>query len=1014
MLLLPACVAFALNATASEIDLPLLQNAKALQCAQTEPVAKAALSRFWDVQSNNFFIPIEDRGELGDDTLHAATLDIILKTLVDTVERYPDLRNQVERTMLQWNYCDVFDDGVFYDLKYEQGGVERIKAVYNAPESWQGFKSLGFLGESDDRFVPEIISLDQNNLRMDFEQLFHRIYREQCFPHPDTAELFDITKFDLEEKVAPAVVGESEEYPHYWESDCVYPREAPELQTELLIESIPVLAPMLETAIKLEDVPQLVPRLESGIELLQVEQIIPKLETETMLLPVEQLVPRLDTEAKLLPVEQLVPSLKSAIEVVVSELAVPELDSSLEIIPVPRSIPELETTVELMPTEVDIPLLETALEIVEQPLDIPVLVSRVEFDQAKPKVFVKPVAKPAPQPIVLASSSGGVGGFGGGVASVVAPRQVVVKPAIQKVITQVPVVEKVTVQAPVVQTQRTVVVDKNAPLLERLLSSLNNGSNVLIIDKIQLTVNEYNGNVETAISSSDVGVGATVPTIDKTVLVKELLGLETKKLVTTSKDVSVKKAQFTNKEKVVKKAKPAVSTPQPRYVKVPRLETMLLVNQSSSNKTPKKTASIPSKPSKVKVPSLKPKLAVRKKSVAVSKKKTYKAPKKDIVIPKSSGSSTFIYKPYDWGDKPGDGQKSVEELLQEYADYEARRKAGRAARKKPKPKNTSSWKAKKTTKIGVKQNTSNTKKTTKVVKKQDKKKAVNSDKKSIKQAKPSETPLASVAKKAEEKVSFAFADGVPDYPDVNQVTAVDTNVPSGLLDDAPLPYVIEENFINDQEPEVDPAEAKKSKKAKKKPIGLAGGVYLKKSLGSGKWGIGGSINRKIIKDDYWFARVGWSYSLEEDEDPFSYSWGIGYSDWHSGTFSAQLNNWGPIKMGEGFALDKAIASFGYSVKSELLKKYRLSLSGALNIPIDGNSSASVNTRWSPVENWYINASVSQPLEGDGDPKWSYGFGYSDWRPNKFNLQYSNYGPNDLFYHNYQSNGTWSLSYNWKF
>ncbi len=207
---------------------------------------------------------------------------------------------------------------------------------------------------------------------------------------------------------------------------------------------------------------------------------------------------------------------------------------------------------------------------------------------------------------------------------------------------------------------------------------------------------------------------------------------------------------------------------------------------------------------------------------------------------------------------------------------------------------------------------------------------------------------------------------------------------------------------------------KDAKKAKKKPFGLAGGVYLKQSLANKKWAIGGSVNRKLIKDDYWFARGGWNYSLENEEDPFSYSWGIGYSDWHPGTFSAQLNNWGPLKLGDGLALDKAVASFGYSVKSEILKKYRLSLSGALNIPIDGNSSAAANFRWSPKENWYINSSLSYPLEGDGDPKWTYGFGYSDWRPNKFNLQYSNYGPNDLFEDNYRENGTWSFSYNWKF
>ena len=206
----------------------------------------------------------------------------------------------------------------------------------------------------------------------------------------------------------------------------------------------------------------------------------------------------------------------------------------------------------------------------------------------------------------------------------------------------------------------------------------------------------------------------------------------------------------------------------------------------------------------------------------------------------------------------------------------------------------------------------------------------------------------------------------------------------------------------------------KKTKPKKKTIGLAGNVYYKNTLKTGAKAIGGSINRKIIKDSYWFARVGWNYNLEETDDPFTYSWGIGYSDWHPGTFSAQLNNWGPIKPGEGLALEKAVANFGYSVKSDFLKKNKLSLSGAINVPVEGTSSAVANLRWSPIKNWYANASVSQPLEGDGPPKWTYGFGYSDWRPNKINLQYSNYGPNQIPYHNFKENGTWSLSYNWKF
>ena len=1026
-LLIPVCVAIAFNATANEIDLPLLKEAKALQCATTQPAAKAALTRFWEVQGDTLLTPVEEGRALESGTLHAATLDIILKTLVGTAERYPDLRNQVERTMLQWNYCDTFSDGTFYDIKHANGLTIRSKASYVAPEAWQGFKKLGFLGETESRFIPDIISSDQNSLRMDFEQLFHRIYREQCFPHPDTAELFDTTEFALADKVTSAIADENEEYPHYWESECLYPTEVPLLEAQLLLENVPLPVPELASSFKLMDVPQLVPGLNTDVKLLPVEQLVPGLKTDVKIEVMDIAIPVLQSRVEIVPVPVDVPKLEASLKIIPVAVDIPKLATLVELVDVPVDIPVLESILELVPIPVDIPVLQTTLEIVEQPLDIPVLISSVEFDQAKPKVFTRPVAKPLPAPVVVASNGRGVGGYagsggysggyGGPAVTTIAPRPVAVQPVVvaPKRVAVQPVIQQAVVAAPVIQSRPTIIVDKNASLLERLLSGLNNGTNVLVIDKIQLTVNEYNGNVETAISSSDVGTNSVVSALDNAALIKELVKFTTQKAAPIPQPVVEKKQRYVEKKNVEQKVKPkqqAKPKAVKQYIKVPALESILLVSPTITRPLPKRVVISKPKYSTVKVPRLKTQLAIKAKP----KKKTYKAPKKKkkITSSKSGNSSVFIYKPYKDGDSPTADEKSVEQLLQEYADYEARRKSGRSAKKKIKSNTTKkidpTSKGSSDSSVKPKTYTKSKTSTKSYTEKPQKTKQVSKAKESKKEP---EIALVSKAPKPENKVKFAFANAVPDYTDVEQVTAVPTNAPSGLSGDAPLPYVIEENFINDHLSDKE-KKALKSKKPEKKPIGLAGNVYLKKSLGSGKWGIGGSINRKIIKDDYWFARVGWSYSLEDEEEPFSYSWGIGYSDWHSGTFSAQLNNWGPIKPGEGLALDKAIASFGYSVKSELLKKYRLSLSGALNVPIDGNTSAAVNMRWSPFENWYINASVSQPLEGDGDPKWSYGFGYSDWRPNKFNLQYSNYGPNDLFYHNYQTNGTWSLSYNYKF
>lgn len=199
----------------------------------------------------------------------------------------------------------------------------------------------------------------------------------------------------------------------------------------------------------------------------------------------------------------------------------------------------------------------------------------------------------------------------------------------------------------------------------------------------------------------------------------------------------------------------------------------------------------------------------------------------------------------------------------------------------------------------------------------------------------------------------------------------------------------------------------------KESSGFSGGVYLTHGLGSHSTSVGGALSWTPIKDSYWNVRIGGNYVLDAEEDPFSYSWGLGYSDWHAGTVSYQLNNYGPIKPGEGLAIDKAVGNIGYSVKSKTLDKLKLGLSGSIDIPVEGDPALNAGLQWSPKENWFIRAGINQPLNG-GDPSWSYGFGYSNWRPNKINIAYSNYGPNELFDTNFKKNGSITISYNWEF
>lgn len=179
------------------------------------------------------------------------------------------------------------------------------------------------------------------------------------------------------------------------------------------------------------------------------------------------------------------------------------------------------------------------------------------------------------------------------------------------------------------------------------------------------------------------------------------------------------------------------------------------------------------------------------------------------------------------------------------------------------------------------------------------------------------------------------------------------------------------------------------KKTKKQKLRLSGSFSDTVSLQDGTNSLSASISWSPKKN--WFV----SGNVSTNNGEPGYSWSAGYSDWKPGTCSAQINNWGPLKRGEGLALDKAVANIGCKAKSETLEKHKLAASGNLSIPLgDNKPSVSGTMQWSPQKNWYVRTTASMPLEG-GTPGWSYGFGYADYRPGKWRIEYSNYGKNDF-------------------
>ena len=149
----------------------------------------------------------------------------------------------------------------------------------------------------------------------------------------------------------------------------------------------------------------------------------------------------------------------------------------------------------------------------------------------------------------------------------------------------------------------------------------------------------------------------------------------------------------------------------------------------------------------------------------------------------------------------------------------------------------------------------------------------------------------------------------------------------------------------------------------------------------------------------------------------TYSWGIGYNDWHTNTFSLELNNWGPIPIDEldvkGTTLD-----LGYKVAlpSPLSNYGGMTLS--ISYPLRAYPNAGFGVSAKLWHDWFVSSGIRWvPFSLTQSPDyshftWSYGFGNWSWKPYTFSLAYNNWGPNEVFDFNFQRNGSLTLGWSW--
>ncbi|MFY7998918.1 MAG: hypothetical protein ACOVSW_10015 [Candidatus Kapaibacteriota bacterium] len=182
--------------------------------------------------------------------------------------------------------------------------------------------------------------------------------------------------------------------------------------------------------------------------------------------------------------------------------------------------------------------------------------------------------------------------------------------------------------------------------------------------------------------------------------------------------------------------------------------------------------------------------------------------------------------------------------------------------------------------------------------------------------------------------------------------------------------------------------------------------------------VGASIS--YVPVGYWFINFSvmryWFPERKQTWNPdFTYS--FGYNDWHPYTFSFVYQNFGgnrfapqvgeavtrfwegTFSLGWKFPSAKILeylcvvhpsGGIGHSINANLMPQYRTA-DGEIR---SWKTDFSFATKYTIYENFYLNFTLHwYPIRGQQqpwDPDFTYGFGYFDWHPYTFSLQYNNF------------------------
>jgi hypothetical protein len=212
-----------------------------------------------------------------------------------------------------------------------------------------------------------------------------------------------------------------------------------------------------------------------------------------------------------------------------------------------------------------------------------------------------------------------------------------------------------------------------------------------------------------------------------------------------------------------------------------------------------------------------------------------------------------------------------------------------------------------------------------------------------------------------------------------------------------------------------------------------------------------NVSVKYSPITYWFVQTTfYAYLAPNKQQPWNpdFSYTFGYEDYHPYTFSLVYSNYGgnrfrpnkalheqfslfsqgTVSLGWKFQLPEKLedqlkltdqSTMGWSVAYNVTPRYldarTLTTKGPKQtLTLSYNNTFYKKFYWNVTVYGYLHSSQEQPW----NPDFTYGFGYADYRPGKFSVQYNNYSGNRFPWRKQSpgtgnlSNGGISVSWNW--